>query len=150
MTSRKGFTLIELLIVVAIIGILAAIAIPNFLQAQTRAKVARVVAEVRTLSLGLELYHVDYNDYPLNWYDTLAHPTWHAGMHPNLGLGMHYSKLCLWLLTTPIDYLPTVNYDEPFPHYSKYNPGYWYAHTDTGLYWYQPYKWGLVSRGAQS
>jgi prepilin-type N-terminal cleavage/methylation domain-containing protein len=60
----KGFTLIELLIVVAIIAILAAIAIPNFLEAQIRSKVSRVKADERSLSIGLESYYVDNNDYP--------------------------------------------------------------------------------------
>ena len=54
-----GFTLIELLIVVAIIAILAAIAIPNFLEAQTRSKVSRVKADMRTLTNGVEAYMVD-------------------------------------------------------------------------------------------
>jgi prepilin-type N-terminal cleavage/methylation domain-containing protein len=62
--NRKGFTLIELLIVVAIIGILAAIAIPNFLEAQTRSKVARAVSEMRNLSVALEAYRIDHNSYP--------------------------------------------------------------------------------------
>ena len=61
---RKGFTLIELLIVIAIIAILAAIAVPNFLEAQTRAKVARVKADQRSLATGLEAYYVDNNRYP--------------------------------------------------------------------------------------
>jgi len=63
---KKGFTLIELLIVVAIIAILAAIAIPNFLQAQTRAKVSRTTADMRTIVTALEAYSVDHNEYPLN------------------------------------------------------------------------------------
>ncbi len=62
--DRRGFTLIELLIVVAIIAILAAIAVPNFLEAQTRAKVSRVKADLRTLVTGLESYRVDHNRYP--------------------------------------------------------------------------------------
>ena len=63
--SRFGFTLIELLIVVAIIGILAAIAVPNFINAQTRAKVTRVEADFRTLATALEAYRMDFGNYPV-------------------------------------------------------------------------------------
>ena len=63
---KKAFTLIELLIVVAIIAILAAIAVPNFLEAQTRAKVARVMSDQRTYATALETYMIDNNSYPLH------------------------------------------------------------------------------------
>lgn len=65
MRPVKGFTLIELLIVVAIIAILAAIAVPNFLEAQTRSKVSRIRADIRTVATGLESYAVDNNKYPV-------------------------------------------------------------------------------------
>lgn len=58
---KKGFTLIELLIVVAIIAILAAIAVPNFLEAQTRSKVSRAKSDMRTVATALEAYAVDNN-----------------------------------------------------------------------------------------
>ena len=61
---QRAFTLIELLIVVAIIAILAAIAVPNFLEAQTRSKVSRVKADQRTLATGIEAYRIDENSYP--------------------------------------------------------------------------------------
>lgn len=60
----KGFTLIELLIVVAIIAILAAIAVPNFLDAQVRAKCARVLSDTRSLITATELYRIDNNKTP--------------------------------------------------------------------------------------
>ena len=59
-----AFTLIELLIVIAIILILVSIALPNFLDAQVRAKVTRAKGEIRGLATALEQYHGDYNYYP--------------------------------------------------------------------------------------
>lgn len=64
MRNMKGFTLIELLIVVAIIAILAAIAVPNFLEAQVRSKVSRVRSDHRSLATAVETYYLDNNLYP--------------------------------------------------------------------------------------
>jgi len=62
-TETKGFTLIELLIVVAIIAILAAIAIPNFLEAKTRSGVSKLLADMKTLGMAEEMYHVEHGAY---------------------------------------------------------------------------------------
>ncbi len=60
----RAFTLIELLIVVSILAILAAIAVPNFLEAQVRAKITAAKANLRTTGSALEAYRVDNSDYP--------------------------------------------------------------------------------------
>ena len=64
MRKDKGFTLIELLIVVAIIGIIAAIAIPNLLNAIDRGKQKRTMADLRSIGTSIEAYAVDNNVYP--------------------------------------------------------------------------------------
>ncbi len=87
---RKGFTLIELLIVVAIIGILAAIAVPNFLNAQMRAKVARLQADFRAITTALQMYRMDNNDYP-----------------PDVA-GPNEEYKSFKFLTTPVAYLSSV------------------------------------------
>ena len=61
----KGFTLIELLIVVAIIGIIAAIAIPNLLNAIDRGKQKRTMADIRSVGTACEEYAIDLNVYPV-------------------------------------------------------------------------------------
>jgi type IV pilus assembly protein PilA len=62
--NRKGFTLIELLIVVAIIGILAAIAIPQFSAYRAKANNTAATSDLRNLKTQLEAYYADFQTYP--------------------------------------------------------------------------------------
>ncbi|HUT24072.1 MAG TPA: hypothetical protein VM492_07010, partial [Sumerlaeia bacterium] len=88
---------------VAIIAILAAIAVPNFLEAQVRSKISRIKADMRSLATAIESYRVDNNAYPIlrgyigNWYSY-----WHGGVH-----------MC-WDLTTPVAYVTSVDLADPF------------------------------------
>jgi len=94
-TSKKGFTLIELLIVIAIILILIAIALPNFLEAQIRARVTKAKGDLRTLATAFETYYQDWQQYP-------------PQHDPN-----DNSQKGLWQITSPLKYLAAIPQD-PF------------------------------------
>lgn len=130
---RRGFTLIELLIVVAIIAVLAAIAVPNFLEAQTRSKVSRAKADMRTIATAMESYRTDYNRYPLHRLPTNA---------LILPVVQRFA-----VLSTPIAYLSNIPNDPffvgradlatwgtPTYDYWSYNPAFAYG-PKRGTYW---------------
>jgi len=100
--QRNAFTLIELLIVVAVIGILAAISIPNYLEARTRAKVSRAIADLRTYCIGVEQYRLDHDAYPLDGDD-----------HPVFDPALWDQAAQFARLTTPTAYVPSPMFD-PF------------------------------------
>ncbi|HXF81993.1 MAG TPA: prepilin-type N-terminal cleavage/methylation domain-containing protein [bacterium] len=70
--NERGFTLIELLIVVAIIAILAAILIPNFLRARAQSQVAATKGNLKNVATALESYQVDFSVYPSNANDLVT------------------------------------------------------------------------------
>ena len=115
-TLRTAFTLIELLIVVAIIAILAAIAVPNFLEAQTRSKVSRARADARSIATAVESYAVDNNKYPIPRCETFqtrgtltsAAQFIPGGAHPVAGGGTPGG------VTSPIAYLTSSGLRDPF------------------------------------
>jgi len=103
-THKRAFTLIELLIVVAIIAILAAIAVPNFLEAQTRSKIARTKADMRTVATAIEEYTVDYNRPPFGDQEGIRRSVWPASVDREAAMAQ---------LTTPIAYITSIPLD-PF------------------------------------
>jgi prepilin-type N-terminal cleavage/methylation domain-containing protein len=127
---RAGFTLIELLIVVAIIAILAAIAVPNFLEAQTRSKVSRVKSDLRTFGTAIEAYSVDWNVPPPSAGEGKAL----GALAPLTLFGQNnQTGLLTPAITTPVAYVTNFIVLDPFMDASRA------ARADTRLFTYHTY-----------
>ncbi len=112
--GKQGFTLIELLIVIAIILILIAIALPNFLEAQIRARVTKAMGEIRSIDIAMAGYYLDWKVYPYESENDCAQ------------LGRTRDRCGLAWLTSPVAYMTTMPTD---PFARTENPS-WY---ETGI-----------------
>jgi prepilin-type N-terminal cleavage/methylation domain-containing protein len=116
MLNQRGFTIIELIIVVAIIGIVAMIAVPNIECGGGRSKVSRVRSDMRSLATAIESYYVDHNTYPAMAMDPALTvdgeaygPKWEHGQ----GRTFRSAAGGLETLTTPVAYV-TNYFPDPF------------------------------------
>lgn len=104
--KRFGFTLVELVTCIALVCMLAALAVPNYMQAQTSSEVSRAKADLQVLQIGLEAYKVDVGAYP--WMNNVG-----CALRPFFN--SPGSQPTLERLTTPISYLPS-----PAPFYDPF------------------------------
>jgi type II secretion system protein G len=126
MKRSHAFTLIELLIVVAIIGILAAIAVPNFMNAQVRAKASRALGDMRSIWNALEMYRTDCNAYMMGPSGLAA------------AIGSDFMGDRVWRqLTTPIAYLSMILKDPFVPIENPVSPDAANRFFPLGLYQYR-------------
>jgi len=164
--GRAGaFTLVELLVVAGILAVLAALALPNLLEAQTRAKVARVESDFRSLEVAIETFRVDNNCYPpcadgflwfsqdyigvLGWPHTVGFCTFKTEERTCYSpVPLRVGGFDFPTVTTPVSYITQIPVDPFTQHLGRLLP-YCYRNTDfgTGNLTYPAIGWVLTSVG---
>ncbi len=115
--SQRGFTLVELMVVVAIIALLAAVVIPNFVHARAQAAVSQTEANMKQIATALEVYYGDHQDYP-NAGTAVVPQLFGGSINP-------------YLTVTPVNALGRQQYTYAYvgsasgvpPHYTLIDPG---------------------------
>jgi general secretion pathway protein G len=82
--AQRGFTLVELMVVVAIIALLAAIIIPNYVHARAQASVSQSEANIKQIATSLELYYADNQAYPATGGGTVTPALFGGALNPYL------------------------------------------------------------------
>jgi len=137
----RGFTLIELLIVIAIILILISIALPNFIEAQIRAKVTRNLSEFKSINSALEMYVGDYRQYPGNTAKTRGSKDELLSRYTEMTTPVAYMK------TIPVDPFGPEEWVYPIKHGSYiYTDGWWQSVAGGGGLRFMG-RWTLVGKG---
>lgn len=121
-----GLTLVELLMVVGILMVVASLALPNFQDAVTRARVARVRADFTTYAMAIEAYRVDHNTVP-----RMRHWDFYQDPHFDVLFDEPVYGLLSQVLTTPVAYVSNVLALDPFMEKEQLAP------LDIRLYTYQ-------------
>jgi general secretion pathway protein G len=85
MKAKSGFTLVEILIVVVILGILAAIVIPQYSEASSEAKLTNLKTDLQTMRSQIELYKVQHNEAPPSFANFVAQMTGQTDVNGNPG-----------------------------------------------------------------
>lgn len=132
---HNGFTLVELLVTVSIIAILTLLALPNLLEAQSRSKVSRAKADLRTMATVIEAYRVDWNKpppHPIPGLDELQGTPF--GYNDDWD-GFHGTGTFTYAVTTPVAYLSVYTFYDPFANTDHSIP------VDERLYTYHAYQW---------
>jgi prepilin-type N-terminal cleavage/methylation domain-containing protein len=131
-----AFTLIELLVVVSVVAILATIAVPNYMGAQTRAKVSRVYTDFSAMRVAATAYSVDHRQYPrMTWgsrpfYDSYGTVT--SGLGTPVAVPIS-GTMGYWI-TTPVAYLTHFDFMDPFTGPNGH------VQTDARLYTYHDWR----------
>ena len=129
--NTGGFTLVEIMIVVAIIALLAAIAVPNFMRARKRAQATRYLQDLRLIDSAIDLYAIERNKAggaPVAWSDVQLYLKSGSVLHSSAGKDMFGTAFSSgnWAVDT-LPKIPTTSFNKlsdvaPSDFWSPYGP----------------------------
>ena len=112
--NRGGFTLVEIMIVVAIIALLAAIAVPNFLRARKRSQATRILEDLRMIDSALDQYAIETNKTTganANWTDIKAYLKVGSTLYSSTGVDLLGGVFTTPFVVDTIPKVPTTTFD---------------------------------------